>query len=133
MKKRNVLITIVAVLFALFLMTTAAAAQEEDLVRLTIDNRTDQSVALALTGPAANYYLVVGAGTMRVFTVERDVYDHTTHACGISASGTVDITRQLRLNFTPCFGPPPNQGTPSLEKIFLTESPTKNGWQYKYD
>ena len=136
MKTKNLFFTIALVLMALLLLTSAVAAQEEaDLVRLTIDNRTDQTVALGLTGveEGAAYYLVVGAGTERVFTVVRDEYTQTTVACGLSATGTVDITRQLFLNFTSCFGPPANQGEPGMEKIFLTESPTKTPWQFQYD
>ena len=136
MKTKRFFVTLMIALLAIFLLTSVAAAQEEaDLVRLTVDNRTDQTVALGLTGveEGAAYYLVVGAGTERVFTVVRDDYTHTTLACGLTATGTVDINRQLFLNFTSCFGPPANQGEPGLEKIFLTESPTKTPWQFQYD
>ncbi len=136
MKTRKFFVSLLFVLIALILVVTAVAAQEElDLVRLTVDNRTDQAVALSLTGTdtGARYYLVIGAGDMRVFTVERDDYTHITLACGRTAEGTVDINRQLFLNFTSCYSPPPNQGTPGIEKIFIPESPTKTQWQYQFD
>lgn len=134
MKTKRFLVSLLLVLMAVLLLTTAAAAQEEvDRVRLTVDNRTDQPVALSLTGPEARYYLVVAAGSERVFTVVRDEYTHITLACGQTASGTVDISRQLFLNFTSCDVEPANQGEPGMEKIFLTESPTKQNWQFQYE
>lgn len=134
MKTKSYFVSLLLVLMALLLLTTAAAAQEEpDRVRLTIDNRTDQVVALSLTGPEARYYLAVAAGTKQIFTVVRDEYTHITLACGQTATGTVDISRQLQLNFTSCYVQPANQGEPGIEKIFLTESPTKTQWQYQYN
>jgi hypothetical protein len=60
------------------------------------------------------------------------MYDQTSFACGSSASGTLDVSRQLRLTFTPCFGDAPNQGAPTIEKIHLTDSPTGIKWSYQY-
>jgi hypothetical protein len=125
--KLALLLTLVA---ALFLATALAIAQEE-LVRVELINRTDQLVSVVLLGERASYALNVEAGTTKVFTVERDIYSRTTYSCGESDTGTVDITSQIRLVFTPCWGPAPNMGEPSMEKVHIPDSPDGKLWYYK--
>ena len=117
MKKTSVLIAIAALVLALILVTVVSA--QSKLVRLEIINRTDQNVALSLIGESGAFYLPVAPGTSRVFTLEREVYEQTTFACGKSQTGTVDLATQLRLVFPSCFGDLPNSGEPTLEKVKL--------------
>jgi len=116
MKKTSALIAIAALALALILVTVVSA--QSKLVRFEI-NRTDQNVALSLIGESGAFYLPVAPGTSRVFTLEREVYEHTTFACGKSQTGTVDLATQLRLAFPSCFGDLPNAGEPTLEKVKL--------------
>lgn len=127
-----------AVIFLVTVMTfTTAFAQggdQHDLLPLEIRNRTDQTVTLLLLSAegAQTYSLSVPAGISKMFTVEAGVYNHTTFACGGSAIGVVDISRRLRLVFTPCAGAAPNSGAPSLEKVHLTDAPEGKAWFFQY-
>jgi hypothetical protein len=70
----------------------AAPAQAEDLVRLTIENRSNDYVTLRLTGPRF-YYFSVKPGETRIFTPVRDVYDSTLYSCGVFTSDSMDLTK----------------------------------------
>ena len=136
--KRTLLIALALVLaFSLVFATTALAQDEdEEIVRFRVEirNRTDENVFVTLVGTDvfAGYLLAVAPGSERVFTVREGNYTHTTFACGESAEGTLAVTQQLRFVFTPCFGPAPNQGAPTIEKIHLTDSPEGREWFFKY-
>ncbi len=134
MNKKLVISLILSLLLTLAVVSTVALAEEHepDLVQLRIDNRTDQDVALSITGEGVGYYLPVGPGTYRVFTVPRGSYMHTTFACGESVSGDLDMSRQLELVFTSCYFQPANFGTPSIEKVFLAEGPPSVHWQLEF-
>lgn len=135
MLKKKYLIVISIILVALFILTTAAIAQgdDSDLVRITIKNKTDRTVTLLMIGEGTAYSLNVGEGDEKLFTVRRGEYEHTTFACGTSATGTLDMFRQLKLVFTACPGPAPNDGVPGHEKVHIDDTPDKNGFQFNYD
>jgi hypothetical protein len=105
------------------------------IYRIEVQNRTSQSVSLSLTGTdvPSIYYLSVAPGTTGVYTLRGGTYKQTTHACGSSASGTLQVMQQLRLIFTPCSGPAPNSGAPTIEKIHLTDAPQGSAWLYQYN
>jgi hypothetical protein len=134
MKKRLALALILILISTLFISVIAVAAQEElDLVQVEIINKSGDSVALSLLSGGTVYYLSVGTDETKIFTVERAVYSHTTYACGGSAAGEVDITTQMRLVFTKCFGAAPNKGEPSQEKVHIDDSPDGLNWRYDYE
>jgi hypothetical protein len=112
-----------------------ASAQDEDLIRLTIINRTDLNVFLSLLSEDGSqvYFLATPAEQTREYTVPRADYLHTTVACGLTATGTVDLNRFTTLIFTPCDRTPANSGEPSFEKIFLFDSPVKSDFYYQME
>jgi hypothetical protein len=128
MKKTRVFILVIALVAALIVVTAVAAASK--LTRLTIVNRTDQNVALSLIGSKGTFYLPVAPGTTRVFTLDREVYKHTTFACGKSETGTVDMSTQLRLVFPSCYGES-NNGAPTLEKVKLNGGSRGKAYRYQ--
>ena len=105
------------------------------LYRIEVQNRTGQSVTLSLVGTdvPSVYYLSVAPGTTGIYTIRGGIYNQTTHACGSSATGTLQATQQLRLIFTPCSGPAPNSGAPTIENIHLTDAPQGSAWLYQYN
>ncbi len=134
MKIKITLVVISMIALLLGFGTFVVSAQEEpDFVRLEISNRSDQPVAISLISETNVYYLPVSAESEKLFTVERGVYTHTTYACGLSASGTIDLTSQMKLVFTRCYGKAPNWGEPSLEKIHIDDSPNGKNWRYSFD
>ena len=134
--KRKLYLTFVLVLILSLASLSAAFAQDEEagLFRVEVRNRTHQPVSLSLAGRelGRSYLLTVAPGSSRTFTLREDLYDQTSFACGDSASGTLDVTHQLRLVFTPCPGNAPNPGAPTLEKVHLTDSPKGVKWSYQY-
>jgi hypothetical protein len=128
-RKGLILVVIVVMLLTAAVMPAMAKSK---LVRLTLNNKSDQTVNLQLNG-SQFYYLTVGAGESKVFTVNRETYSRTTWACGLTSSGTLDMSTQVTLNFMPCEGPAPNQGTPTFEKVSLFDSPTGKYWRYQDD
>lgn len=132
MKKTAIVIgalLIVAVFFAAVYPAFAGSAQNK-LVRLKLINKSDGVVNLQLDGDDF-YYLTVPAKTTKTFTVKRGLYGRSTWACGASASGTLDMSSQVKLNFIPCEGFAPNQGEPTQEKVSLFDSPTNIMWRYQ--
>jgi hypothetical protein len=119
MKKIYVLIVVLAIVSA-----------KTQLTRLEIINRTDQNVAISVIGESGAFYLPVAPGTTRVFTLEREVYQHTTFACGTSQTGSVDLATQLRLVFPTCYGER-NQGAPTLEKVQLDSESRADVYRYQ--
>lgn len=102
--------------------------------RLEIRNRSGGETVLELAALQGEqtYRFVVATGEIHNFTVEAGLYAQTTYACGGSATGTLDVSRQLRLTFTPCAGSAPNAGAPTLEKIHLVDAPIGLKWHYRY-
>lgn len=130
MKKIYALIIVLAIAVTLIVATVVSAKTR--LARLEIINRTDQNVALSVIGESGAFYLPVAPGTTRVFTLEREVYQHTTFACGTSQTGSVDLATQLRLVFPTCFGEV-NQGAPTLEKVQLNGESRADLYRYHLD
>lgn len=139
-------LAVLLALVASLVLASAAFAQDEDttdnLIRLEIRNRTDQVISMVLTFTGTGeedeeaftafvQALSVSAGATRVFTVPRGLYDHTTFSCGETHSGTLDLTRQVRLTFVPCGREVPNQGEPTQEKVSLTEE-TPSGKKFAF-
>ena len=119
---KKTLLFVVIVMIASMLLT-AAAATPKSQVWLHIINKTDQLVAMQLKGYGSkhelinNYYLTVKKDYDDLFWIERNVYNRTTWACGYKSSGKLYLIHNTRLNFTPCWGIPTNQGEPSQEKV----------------
>jgi hypothetical protein len=130
MNKKLILIMSVVLLIALTIATVAAIAKT-DLAEIEIKNKTTEPVSISLTNANTFYYLTVPAGTEKVFTVKRLVYDRTTWACGKSDTGTVDITRFMWFTFTRCPIEAANWGEPRLEKVHIPDSPGGKNWFYK--
>jgi hypothetical protein len=76
-----------------------------DLARLTIDNRTDKTIWVKLTGDGF-YYLTVPANTTDVFTPKRGDYSYTIFACGNYINGELDLNTNQRLVQPVCGGGP---------------------------
>ncbi len=111
-----------------------ANSVEDNLFPVELRNRTTGQVIIVLRGLDGSgvYHLSVAPGTDQHFGVLGGSYAHTTYACGNTGSGTLQVTRQLRLVFTPCPEPSPNQGAPSMEKIHLSDSPRGIWWDFHY-
>jgi hypothetical protein len=99
------------VLLAILASTLLMAATPTTIVRLTIINKSGYDVYMKLEGSAvtqAFYYLTVPSGdrttpTVKVFTIQSDLYKRTTWQCnGVKSSGTLLVTGNIRLDFTPC-------------------------------
>jgi hypothetical protein len=135
--KRNLFFALVMVLMFSLILTTITFAQNGDegkLHPIEIRNRTDQPVNLVLLGTEGGgvYSLTVPADTTKKFTLQKDLYNHTTFACGEFASGTLDVSKQLRLVFTRCFGEASNPGEPTMEKVHLSDTPQGINWLFQY-
>ena len=128
---KKMLVAVLFALLAILFLTTAVALAQEDLIRIEVINKSEESASISLIGETAYYFLTVPAGETKWFTVERDVYQRTTFACGESNSGTVDLTTHKRLIFTRCYGDAPNWGEPGMEKIHIDDSPAGKNWFYK--
>jgi hypothetical protein len=111
-----------------------SSADSPSSFRLEIRNLSGGEAVLVLASleSEATYRLATQPGETRLFTIPGGVYAQTTYACGGSATGTLDVSRQLRLTFTPCAGSAPNAGAPTLEKIHLVDAPTGLKWRYRY-
>jgi hypothetical protein len=133
--KRKWLLFVVLILVLSLAFSSVAFAQDEEEVLFKVDvrNQTDQLVSLQLIQGFTTYVLNVPAGTDHVFTIKEGTYSHTTWACGDSGTGTLAVTQQLRLVFTPCFGDAVNAGEPTIEKIQLPDVPDGANWKYQFD
>lgn len=132
---KKILIILALVLVATLALSVMSAAAKEKVVGLTIKNRSDQVVFVSLLSSdgTAVYWLEAPAGEEVYFTVPRDVYTHSTVACGLSATGTVDITHVTTLSFTACEKTPPNLGERSIEKVSLLDYPFRRDFHYHID
>lgn len=112
--------------------------------RLTVINQTGEDIYISMDYPYT--WLVVKAGDdlldeekpTTIFTIERDVYDARVIACGMTAVGKIDMSRNLRLNFTACDQwyqdtTPKYLGEPSQEKPNWFRTPGTADWQFYYE
>jgi hypothetical protein len=101
--KKTLLIALVVLVASVALL--AAAPGYEKLARLSVWNRTGETIFIQLTTGKEDgnlfYYLTVKPG-FHVYTVQRKVYDVKYWSCGESMSGIVDVLTQLSLTFTDC-------------------------------
>lgn len=93
----------------------AAPHQAGDLVRLTVDNRTDKPLRLWLSGPAF-YFLTIPAETTEVFTPLRGEYNYSLSACGITVQETIDLSTNGRI-IQPVCGSGRGQAAPAANTI----------------
>ena len=127
-----VFIMVLATIFTVYAQTDG---QETSLFKLEVRNRSGQPVYMSLVGSDVlyRYQLSIASGESRTFTIQGGSYSQITSACGTSAVGTLQVTRQVRLVFTPCSGQSPNQGAPAIEKIHINDSPHGIAWFYRYN
>ncbi len=130
---KKLLVFAIFVLMIVLSLATIIAVAKTDLARLEVINKTDQPVSISLLNENAFYYLTVSAGTTKIFTVERLVYDQTIWSCGETASGTVDLTTYVKLTFTKCDGKAPNNGEPGMEKVHIDDAPYGVGNHFEYE
>jgi len=128
--KKLILLTIVSVLLAAGLISASPF-----LARFTVLNQTEEPIYISMDYPYT--WLTVPAGEKVQFTIERDEYDAKVYACGLEVEGTIDLTRNLRLNFTPCYSMlqtdlPKYIGEPSMEKVNFYRAPGTADWQFKF-
>lgn len=108
MKKVSLILLLVIVL-----STVLMAQVPTKMVRLTVINKSGDDVFIKLNGsnisdPPFFYYLTIPTGdsdspSIKVFTIMSDVYNRETWACNeFRTAGTLIVTGNLRLTFTPC-------------------------------
>jgi hypothetical protein len=97
MNKKLIAIAVFVLIVALSIATIIAVAKTE-LVRFEVKNK-------------------------KVFTVERLVYNQTTWSCGLTVSGSIDITTYMHLTFTRCDREAPNKGERGMEKVHIDDAP----------
>jgi len=133
MKKKILFSLILVIVMTLAFSTFIASAAYNDMVRVTIINRTNGLTYVSLLPAEANvvYFLDVLPGTTEVFTVPTGSYTHTSYSCGKTAYGTMQLDHQVTLVFTPCGSEPPNSGERGIEKIFLDDYPFRKDFNYK--
>ena len=78
-----------------------ATAEPEDLVRLTVENRTTNYMYMWLSGPQF-YYFVIKPESTSYFTIESGSYRQTVRACGDTASKSVVIKTHTRMIMPMC-------------------------------
>ena len=130
---KKISIVIVFMLVAMLLVgvfSVQAADDQPDLTYLTMINRTDGPVSIQISADAY-YYLTVGPGETKTFHVEKDMYDRNTYACGLSASGTLNMSSRVRLAFPDCMKGAANQGEPAMEKVSLFDTPYGKHYRYQ--
>ena len=132
MKKIFLFSLILVMIATLAFNTFSAAAAYNDMVSVTIINRTQGLVYVSLLPESATvvYFLDVLPGETGHFTVPQGLYSHTSYACGKTVHGTVDLDHQVKLVFTPCGSEPANSGERGIEKIFLDTYPFRSDFRY---
>ena len=93
---------LLALVFATVAPAMAAPAAPAQAV-LTVINKSNTTLKLYLTG-AGRYNLSVPAGKTSKFDVNRGDYKFTGSACGITASGTLDMSINRNAVMPPCGG-----------------------------
>jgi hypothetical protein len=92
-----------------------------DLVRLTVDNRTEGTLSIILLGDDTVYRLIVGPGDIGMYTVQRGTYEKWVTACGTTVKEEdFEITRHTRM-IMPICGANANQAERSGSAIDLSD------------
>jgi hypothetical protein len=133
----------IATMVVLSLVVLILAAANPWLARLTVINQTGEDIYISMDYPYT--WLTVKADDdlgddekpKTIFTIERDVYNARVFACGMTATGKINMDRNLRLNFTPCelwpqTDTPKYLGEPSQEKPNWFRTPGMAEWQFYY-
>jgi hypothetical protein len=94
--------------------STFASSSTTPLIRLTISNKTGETLFIYLKGPA-QYILPVPwyLGQKAIFTVKKGLYDYSFQACGQTVTGRIDITKQQLLVVPVCRLNPPSAKLPN--------------------
>ena len=129
MNKLALVITMVVLLAVILVAANSFPAT------LTVINKTDGNVIISLEYPYS--FLVVKPESTHKFTIARDTYVSTVTACGETASGTMNLNHNLKLNFTPCAAwgntsAPKYLGEPTMEKPNWNRSPGVDDWRFDY-
>lgn len=122
----------------LMLFNLGSAAPRSDLATLTLINKSknmDVHVRLLGMNHGQYYYLTEPAfehPQESVFEIRRDIYKLAVYACGFKLTGSLNMTRNLRLVFPNCYVGnfyvgAVNAGEPSQEKVDLVLSMPDDG------
>jgi hypothetical protein len=100
--------------------TTSSVAAAQDLIRLTVDNKSSGPVYIRLEGEAY-YYLSVGSEKEAFYTIKPGEYTQTVTACGDTVEEEeVEITRNTRMVMPEC-GSRAKPNLPDQGKVDLSE------------
>jgi hypothetical protein len=74
-----------------------------DLVRVTVDNRTEGTIRIILLGDDAVCRMIVGPEAVGMYTVQRGTYEKWVTACGVTVKDEdFEITRHTRMIMPIC-------------------------------
>ena len=130
--------------FVLIMLATLLTAANPWKARLVIINQTKEDIYIRMEYPYTWLtvpYIEPEYKTDKpktTFTIERAIYkDVEVYACDVIATGNIDLTHNLKLNFTPCeemfrSDKPRYLGEPSMEKPNWFRAPGMANWQFKY-
>jgi hypothetical protein len=122
MNKKTMLVILI-----LSISLIAAGATPTRLMRLTVNNASERSIEIKMTGKYLEkfYYLRIPEG-VKNFTVIPDVYSTTLYFVELwdpvygyhcsSMSQSLDLTRNVNLKVLPCDERPPNGGDTGIVK-----------------
>jgi hypothetical protein len=132
-KKRTIIL--VSILLVTMIAGVSSASAGSDSVGLTIRNRTNSVVWVSLLSSdgLSVYWLEAPAGETVIYSIPKDVYSHTSVACGETATGTLQLEQQTKLVFTRCGETPGYAGERSIEKVHFYDSPDRHDFNYRYD
>jgi len=116
----------------------ASAPLHADKIVLTMLNKSsDCDVHIRLLGVNDNrFYYLTERGPEHPqeskFEIHRDIYLLAVYACGFKQTGTLNLTRNVRLVFPECtihntYRRSPNAGEPTLEKVDLITTQPQDG------
>ena len=161
MNKRRVLLIVITVLFILSAVALSGANQWR--AKFNVRNRTGEDIYIILQSQSedgTDYPQLIAYGHVpeededgdvimtdedeikasetTKFTIDRDYYAAEIIACGMRASGEIDLTRNLKLNFTECekmaqYWTPKYHGEPSMEKPNWFKAPGMIDWRFVYE
>jgi hypothetical protein len=97
----NLGILLVLVFGAVAPATSAVAAPAQ--ARLTVINHSNGTLKIWMSGPAI-YRISVPTGKTKTYAVNRGEYNYTASACGVTATGTLDMSINRRLVMPVCGG-----------------------------
>jgi hypothetical protein len=124
MKKLTVILILVLVVVAAAFMAANTWPST-----LRVINKSEQPVVLNLGYPYS--YLYVASGGDITYTIEKDEYAASVWTCGEFIGKTMDMTHNLRLNFTSCGSDPGKIGEKSQEKVDIDITP-KRDFMFQY-